>query len=184
MALAALLKRRTIRQFEPAYAIPKDVLEKIVNAGLASPSANNKQGIDLVVVTNRALIDNLSDTIHATWPQQLKDGFATRPATYGIKNVITGDASAVVFLVKNERADEKFFAIEAGIVTQSIIIAGQEFGIDSMVIGVFVSGEPEKVEAILKVPKGSFVLAVAIGKARPNPVVGPKQIIAKATYLE
>jgi nitroreductase len=184
MALAALLKRRTIRQYEPDYVIPKDVLEKIVNATLVSPTANNRQGIDLVVVTKKPLIETLSNTIRETWPQQLKEGFASRPATYGITNVVTGDAPVVIFLVKNERADEKFVGIDTGIITQSILVAAQEFGLDTMCLGVFLWGQPEKVEALLNVPKGSLAMAVALGKAKPNPKVNERVVLAKATYIE
>jgi nitroreductase len=184
MALAALLSRRTIRQYDADYVVPKDVLEKIVNATLLSPTANNRQGIDLIVITNKALIDTLSNTIRDTWPQQLKDNFASRPATYGVKNVVTCDAPVLIFLVKNERSDEKFIAIDTGIVTQSILVAAREFGLDTMCLGVFLWGEPEKVEAILKIPKGSLAMAVSLGKAKPNPIVGEKTVLAKATYIE
>jgi nitroreductase len=184
MALAALLSRRTVRQYILDYVIPKDVLEQIVNAALVSPTANNRQGIDLLVVTNKELITTLSDTLRETWPQQLKDGFATRPATYGITNVVTGDAPVLIFLVKNERADEKFIAIDTGIVTQSILIAAKEFGLDTMTLGVFLWGQPEKVEALLKIPKGSLALAVALGKAKPNPILAERVQLAKATYIE
>jgi nitroreductase len=184
MALAALLRRRTVRQYESDYVIPKDVLQKIVNAGLHSPTANNTQGVDLVVVTNKALIDNISKTSFATWPQPVKDNFSSRTATYGIKNVVTGDAPVVIFLVKNERAIPNFIDIDVGIVTQSIIVAAQEFALDSMCVGSYASGDPEKVETILKIPKGSLAMAVAIGKAKPNPKLLDKTILAKATYIE
>jgi nitroreductase len=184
MAVAALLSRRTVRQYIPDYVIPKDVLEQVVNATLVSPTANNRQGIDLIVVTNKALITTLSDTIRETWPQQLKDGFASRPATYGVANVVTCDAPAVIFLVKNERTDEKFIAIDAGIVTQSILVAAKDLGLDTMCLGVFLWGQPEKVEAILKIPKGSLAMAVAIGKAKPNPILAQRVQLAKATYIE
>jgi nitroreductase len=184
MALAALLRRRTIRQYEPDYVIPKDVLDQIVNAALLSPTAKNAQDIDLVVVTNKAFLDTLSEASASTWPQNLKDLFATRTAEYGVKNVVICDAPVVIFLVKNDRADPLLVGIDAGIVSQSIIVAAQEFGLDSMCLGIFLCGEPAKVEALLKIPTGSLVMAVAIGKAKPNPKVADKAVLAKATYIE
>jgi nitroreductase len=66
MALAALLSRRTVRQYDPFYEIPKDVLRKILEAALASPTAANMQGLDLVVVTNKSVISSTSKAIYAT----------------------------------------------------------------------------------------------------------------------
>jgi nitroreductase len=183
MALAALLRRRTYRQYEPDYQIPKDILEKIVNAALLSPTANNKQGIDLVVVTNRAKLDELSKASFDTWPDGPKGNFSKRTQDYGVTNVVTCDASAVLFLVKNERADAKFIGIDAGIITQSIIVAAQEFGLESMCIGVFLWGDPSGVEKLLGVPPGSLAMAVAIGKGKPNPKLLDKELLAKATFL-
>jgi nitroreductase len=184
MALAALLHRRTYRQYEPDYVIPKDVLEKIANAALQSPTGMNTQDVDLLVVTNKKILEDVSQASFNTWPQELKDNFSTRPATYGVKNVVTCDAPAVIFLVKNERASALFAQVDTGIVTQSIIVAAQEFGLESMCVGVFLWGDPTQVEKILGIPTGSLAMAVAIGKAKPNAKLLDKKVLAKATYIE
>jgi nitroreductase len=184
MALAALLRRRTVRQYDPTYEIPKDVLHKIVEAALLSPTANNMQSIDLVVVTNKAVISNTSKAIYATWPPELKANFAKRTADFGVADVVTCDAPCIFFLVKNERQSPKFVDIDCGIMVQSIIVAAQEFGLESMCVGVYLWGEPARVEEILKIPKGSLAMAVAIGKPKPNPVIRDKTVICKATYVE
>ena len=49
MSIQTLLDRRSIRAYDPTYEIPKDVLSKIVQAALNSPTALNRQDIDLVV---------------------------------------------------------------------------------------------------------------------------------------
>jgi nitroreductase len=184
MALAALLHRRTVRQYDPTYEIPKDVLHKIVDAALLSPTANNKQSIDLIVVTNKAVISSTSKAIYATWPAELKANFAKRTADLGVEDVVTCDAPCVIFLVKNERQVSKFVDIDSGIMVQSIIVAAQEFGLESMCVGVYLWGEPATVEDILKIPKGSLSMAVAIGKPKPNPFLLDKAVICKATYIE
>jgi nitroreductase len=184
MALAALLHRRTYRQYEPGYTIPQDILQQIVNAALQSPTGMNTQDVDLLVVTDKAKLDAASTASFNSWPQEIKDGFSSRPATYGVKNVVTCDAPAVIFLVKNERASEKFLYIDVGIVTQSIIVAAQEFGLESMCIGIYLVGDTAKVEQILGIPTGNLVMAVAIGKGQANAKLLDKKIIAKATYIQ
>ena len=43
-------KRRTIRQFDQEE-IPKEVLERILNAGLKAPSSNHQREWELIVIT-------------------------------------------------------------------------------------------------------------------------------------
>jgi nitroreductase len=183
MALAALLRRRTYRQYEADYQIPDDVLEKIVNAAVLSPTASNKQEIDLVVVSNRAKLDELAAASFNTWPEELKANFSKRTQEYGVKNVVTCDSSVTIFLVKNERADAKYVGIDAGIMTQSIIVAAQEFGLESMCLGIFVHGDASDVEKILGIPPKSLAMAVAIGKGKPNAKLLEKKILTKATFI-
>jgi nitroreductase len=57
-----LKERRTIRQFTNKK-IPREVLEEIINAAMCSPSAQNKQGHDITVVTNQTKLNDLSKVI-------------------------------------------------------------------------------------------------------------------------
>jgi nitroreductase len=188
MALAALTRRRTCRQYDAGYTIPQDVLEQIANAALQSPTGMNTQDVDLLVVSNRAKLDEASTAAYNSWPQSLKDGFKngwpSRPVSPGLKNIVTCDAPAVIFLLKNERASDQFLQIDVGIVTQSIIVAAQEFGLESMCMGIWLAGDVGNVEQILRVPKGSLVMGVAIGKAKEGAKLPDKKIIAKATFIE
>ena len=52
--LDVILSRRSIRHYE-SKEIPKDVLDKIVEAGRQSPSAVNKQPYRFVIVTDSEL---------------------------------------------------------------------------------------------------------------------------------
>jgi nitroreductase len=184
MALAALLSRRTVRQYDATYEIPKDVLRKIVEAALASPTAANTQGLDLLVVTNKSVVSNTSKAIYATWPAEQKANFAARTDRFGVKDTVTCDATCLFFLVKNERHAPPFVQLDAGAMLQSIMVAAQEFGLDSMCIGAFLAGEPGKVEEILNIPKGTLAMVVAVGKAKPNAILPPKTILCRATFIE
>jgi hypothetical protein len=79
----------------------------------------------------------------------------------------------------------KFIAVNAGIVAMSICIAAQEFRLESMMLGgIFAWGRPEECETILKIPKGSLAMAVAIGKPRTPVHLDDKPVLCKATYIE
>ena len=55
-------KRRTIRQFEQDE-IPKEVIERILNAGLKAPSGGNSQQCELITITDKETILDLAKFI-------------------------------------------------------------------------------------------------------------------------
>lgn len=66
-ALEAIGKRRSVRKYtgEP---IPRKDLEKIVNAGRLAATGSNQQPWDFIVVTDRAMIEQLK--IAAEWMEK------------------------------------------------------------------------------------------------------------------
>ena len=65
--LAALERRRTIRNYDPNWQIPKDQMDKIMNAAQLSPTACNFQGQDYIVVTNKEKLAKLEKIISYSW---------------------------------------------------------------------------------------------------------------------
>ena len=59
-AYDVLLNRRSIRKYTEQSVAP-EVLEKILKAGLAAPSAKNMQPWEFIVVTDREMLDKLSE---------------------------------------------------------------------------------------------------------------------------
>lgn len=57
-ALEAIKKRRSVRHYTGA-AIPREDLEKIVDAGRLAATGNNQQPWDFIVVTQREMIERL-----------------------------------------------------------------------------------------------------------------------------
>lgn len=66
-ALEAIQRRRSVREYtgEP---IPREDLEKIVDAGRLAASGNNRQPWDFVVVTDREMIERLK--VAAQWMEK------------------------------------------------------------------------------------------------------------------
>ena len=184
MALAVLDQRRTIRQYQKDFVIPKEDLEKIVKAALQSPTALNVQEHDLLICTNKAKLDKIAEVALAGWPEEFRQKFQSRKDELKVTNVVTGDAPCVIFLVRNERSDPLFSQLDAGIVLMSMMTAAKDLGYDSMCLGCLLWGKPESVEEIVGIPKGHMAMALAIGKAVPGAVLRDKEIIAKATYVE
>lgn len=179
------MHRRTVREYEKGYDIPKENLDKIVEAGLWSPTGTNVQDVDLLVVRNQELLRRVEEASMSGWNnEKMVNGFLSRKEEYGVTNVLTCDAPCVIFLVKNERADPLFTQIDTGIVTMSIIVAAQEFGYESMCMGSLLWGKPNQVEEVLGIKKDSLLMAVAIGKPRPTLHLPPKEVLCKATYID
>jgi nitroreductase len=60
-ALTAIANRHSVRKFK-SDSIPKDILEKIVEAGRLAPTARNVQPWEFIVVTDREMLKKLGET--------------------------------------------------------------------------------------------------------------------------
>lgn len=69
-ALNCLMTRRSVRKFKPD-AVPEEILEQLIEAGLYAPSGKGEQSAIVVAVTNKALRDELSDINRRIggWPE-------------------------------------------------------------------------------------------------------------------
>jgi nitroreductase len=134
-AIEALERRRTIRQYEPDE-IPKEIMDKIMHAAQLSPTACDFQGQDYIVVTNKEKLAKLEKVVLDSMPEnKMKKYFIGRRERHNVKNVVTCDAPCVILIVKNERADKDWIEIDSGIAAMSIVIAAQNYGIESMCLG-------------------------------------------------
>jgi nitroreductase len=66
-ALEAIGKRRSVRKYT-GEAIPREDLEKIVDAGRLAATGGNRQPWDFVVVTDRAMVEQLK--VAAEWMEK------------------------------------------------------------------------------------------------------------------
>lgn len=144
-----ILSRRSVRRFEQK-AIPKEVLNKILEAGRQAPSAANRQPWRLIIITD----DNLK--------KQLSKGFFNR----FIKNApltIVGCANTGALLTG------KWAVIDTSIALENIVLAAWTLGIGSCWIGDF---KEKKVKQLLNIPSDWTIVALlALG----YPAEKPKQ---------
>ena len=171
--LEAIQTRRSIRHFDPNYTIPKEDLHKIVDLTLLSPTAMNKQGIDLVVVTNRQKID-----------ARAQKRFIDRQHESGVNNALSYDASCIIFLTANERADPSFIGIDTGIMCMSIMAAARHYNYQAICLGILLAGNKNELEKLLGIGKDKLLMAVALGKPAESAKVLPKEQLCKAIYIE
>ena len=144
-----ILSRRSVRRFEQK-AIPKEVLNRILEAARQAPSAANRQPWRLIIITD----DNLKS--------QLSRGFFNR----FIKNApltIVGCANTRALLTG------KWAVIDTSIALENVVLAAWTLGVGSCWIGDF---KEKKIKQLLNVPSDWAIVALlALG----YPAEKPKQ---------
>ena len=178
--IQALETRHTIRNFDDNYVIPKETLEKIMEAVRVSPTAYGIQDIDFLVCTDKKKNQEAADAQLKLFEEGIRKHLEGRKEQFKVKNVLTCDCSAEVILYKNERGSEQNSYIHAGIAAMAICVAAKSFGLDTMVHQVMVGPGAAGVYGLD--PK-SLIVAVAIGKARPDAHIGKREIQNKITYI-
>ena len=128
-----VLNRRSIRRYQKKN-IPKDVLDKILEAGRQAPSAHNRQPWHFIVITDLKIKKNLSQWI---WSKFVKDSALT----------IAGCAYA----------DDDLALIDISIALHNMTIAAWALGIGSCWISGF---EEDKARRMLSVPDGWKIVAL------------------------
>ena len=65
--MSLIMKRRSIREFEPT-AVSDNKIKLLLKSAMQAPSANNQQPWKFIVVTERDLLDKLSEMSRGSWP--------------------------------------------------------------------------------------------------------------------
>lgn len=154
--------RRSIRKFDPNFVIPDDVLKKIIDTTLTSPSTLNVQDTDLLIVTDKELISKLDKELFNTLPSEVQERFTKRQQRYNVTNLCTYDCSAIIVVLKSKERQSQSTSLNAGILVGVLISSVQLAGLGSCCLGSICN---PKVEEILGLEKGSIALGVAIGKS-------------------
>ncbi len=132
-----VLSRRSIRRYE-RKDIPKEVLNKILEAGRQAPSANNIQPFHLIVLTD----------------DEIKREFST-----GLWNSFVKDSPVVIVGCSQTtgNGDSEWSVVDTSIALQNMVIAAWAMDVGSCWIGDF---EEEKVKRTLDIPESWNVLAL------------------------
>lgn len=131
----SIFSRTSVRQFEDRE-VEQEKIQKLLQAAFAAPTAKNQQPWEFFVVTNKKILEKLSQVTPFAAPA------ANAPA-------------AIVVCYKNEnlRVPEKV-EIDCAIATENIWLECEEIGLGGVMLGVAPNLEPmNKVKEILNLPK-------------------------------
>lgn len=142
-----VLSRRSIRSYEKKE-IPKDVLDKILEAGRQAPSAANRQPVHFIVLTDYEVKKELSGGLVNKF---VKDSAFTVVGCAHTGDLLTG----------------KWAIVDTSIALQNMVIAAWVMGVGSCWVGAF---KEDNVKQLLKIPEDWKVVAlVAFGYPAEQP---------------
>jgi len=141
---AAIRARRSIRKYQ-SRELPKEIIEDLLDSARLSPSANNAQRWNMIVVTD----------------QETKDRLV--PASGGQKFV--GTCSA--YLVGVAEPGAYYSTVDMTIALDHLTLRAVELGLGTCWVGDF---EPEEVKRILGIPKDREVpICMTVGYPSVSP---------------
>ncbi len=153
----AIRKRRTVRRFrqEP---IPREILEKLINAARLAPSAANLQPSEYIMVDEPGLVDQIFSTLR--WA-----GYIVPKG-----NPTAGERPVAYIIVLTNNKKTKLSGIsDAAAAIENILLASLEEGIGSCWLG---SIEREPLQKLLDIPDYCPIDSViALGYPHESPVV-------------
>lgn len=154
--LSLARQRQSDRAFDPDRPVEKDKLQRILQAACIAPSACNSQPWHFVVVDDSDLKSKVAD---ATSNRVLGINHFTKQAPVHIivveekPNLSAGFGSWV--------KDKNFAHLDVGIAAAHIVLAAEDEGLGSCILGWF---DEAKMRELLSIPKGKRVLLdVVIG---------------------
>jgi nitroreductase len=132
-------KRRSIRNYEPT-PVPREKLEKILEAARLAPSASNVQPRHFIVVTDRERRDTISSGMFARFLKQ---------------------APVVIVACGDEKKSPKWYPIDVAIAVENMVLAATGEDLGTCWIGSF---NETKVRNALKIPENlRVVVLLAVG---------------------
>ncbi|MDR3174616.1 MAG: nitroreductase family protein [Treponema sp.] len=157
----AIFTRRSVRAYT-AQKVDDETVDLLARTALAAPSGSNSQPVNVIVVRNRALIDEAEKAIVAYFAKAGESAVLDRIKSRN--NKIFYDAPVCFFLAVKNNANT-----DMGIAAENISIAATGLGLGSILLGLpgVIFNDPETAaywKGKLAFPEGyEFGLAVAVG---------------------
>ena len=161
-----IMKRYTCRDFYD-NPLADDLIETLVEAALAAPSAQNLQPWHVSVVTDKKLIEKI-DAATLEELANLEDKmYFDRITERGGK--VLYDAPCLIAVSAPPEA--VWAPIDCGILCQNVVIAAESMGLGSCIVGLlrmpFDGKHGEEFKKLLQFPDGyEFVISILVGKVK------------------
>ena len=142
-----ILSRTSVRAYQ-GKAVEKDKVEKLLRAGMAAPTAVNKQPWHFVVVVDKKLLAALAET-------NAQADFA-KDAPLAI--VVCGDMTKAI-----EGAGNDFWVQDCAAATENILLAAHAMGLGAVWTGAYPLEErSSEMSKVLKLPETMVPLSMIV----------------------
>lgn len=132
-----IVSRRTVRRFKP-QPVPRELLERVVDAGRLAPSAANMQPLRFVVVDNDGQRKEIFPCLK--WAAYIAPEGDPKPGQ---------EPAAYIVTLVDTRIREKMFEYDVGAAMENMILAALSEGVGSCWL---LSVDRDRVRKILGVP--------------------------------
>ena len=177
-------KRRTIRQFEQEE-IPKEVIQRIIDAGLKAPSGGNKRECELTIITEKEIILDLAKFVLPN-PRKIKNDPQTpqqemfKIAYPRQKSMVEESTCIILVLYKQKHSftDPDNFGLmdyaSAWTLIENILLAATYEGL-GYGIRVPDQKETQQIKNFLKIPNNYYLPAMIMLGYAPENVLVPER---------
>ena len=165
-----IMTRTSIRQFTD-QTIPADTIETLLRAGMAAPTAVNKQPWHFVVITDR-------EKLNALAVANPNAGMAQKAP---LSIVVCGDMKKTL-----EGPARAFWVQDCSAATENILLAAHGLGLGAVWTGLYPNEDRAKaVSELLKLPETIIPLcAIVIGHPAEQPEPKDKWLPENVSYNE
>lgn len=180
-------KRRSIRQFEN-QEISREILERILDAGLKAPSSNHQRRWELVTLADKAIIQDLAKLIRP-YPCRIQEPKTPQQEMFKIayprqRSMIEEAACVILPYFKQkyplENSKNDYGLMDYGAtwaLVENILLAATAEGLGS-VVHIPVKKEPEKIKEFMKVPDSYYLPTLIILGYPSKDALLPSQVKA------
>ena len=186
--------RKSIRQFKPDLP-PKEIIDRVLCAGLHAPSGKNRQNWRFFVVTGRKRDEYLKYS-QKSW-LNIKDILAKRlkPSLYQFTErffFTLGNAPVLIFCYSNNSPEEKYLTSVGSVymAVQNINLAAVAEGLGACTMGapLEIRGEVDEFLGVKNLPEykaGELELlcGIVLGYPDHNPPKAARQLDGRITWL-
>ncbi len=177
--LKTIKNRYSCRSFT-GEAIEKEKVEAIALAGVQAPSAMNMQPWEILVIQDKALLEEMDAAAMDMIAKQEDKSLYERMMSRGGK--LFYNAPCMFMIVKKTQTD-----LDCGIVTENIALAASSLGLGNVICGLarlpFATEKGEEFRKKL-IPEGyEFGMAILVGYATNKEGTPHEADLAKVRYI-
>ncbi len=162
-----IMTRSSVRSYT-SQKVEDELVEKLLRAGLAAPTAGNRQPWELLVVTDRDILDAFATIIPG----------AHMAAKAQLAIVVAGTPTKALM--------PEYWVQDCSAVTENILLAAHGFGLGAVWCGAYPengSGRVEAMSRLLNIPEGTYALSIVVlGYPDSEPVIKDKWDASRIFY--